>query len=728
MKKIFILLVVLAQSAMAQTTKTEQMRQRAKEIIAQMTVKEKIDQLMNHTPGIERLGIKPYDYWSEALHGVARNGRATVFPEPIGMGATFNPQLLQSIGDAISDEARAKFDDSQRLGRYGIYAGLSFWSPNVNIFRDPRWGRGMETFGEDPFLTGQMGSAFVRGMQGSDPFYLKTATCAKHFAVHSGPEKFRHSFDAVPSQKDLFETYLPAFRTLVRDAKVEIVMGAYNRVFGKSASGSDYLLTDLLRKEWGFEGHVVSDCGAIADIYQGHKIAKDGAEAAAIAIKSGLNVECGDTFRNLDEALRRGLLTEADLDNALLPLLMTRIKLGILFPDPDCPYNHCAETSTIMSDEHIDLARRAAEETMVLLKNDDALPVDKNINSICIVGPGSTDIFSMFGNYYGVASRYTTYLEGIVSKVSPSTAVMHRSGFMYGGPNRNKVDWSYGDARGADVCILILGLTGHFEGEEGDAIAAPEEGDRTTLMLPDNQMDYLRRVGRDHRNKLITIVTGGSAVDMREIYELSDAVVQVWYPGQEGGTALGNLLFGDKNFSGRLPLTYPVSTESLPDINNYDMHGRTYKYMDDDKVFFPFGYGLSYGKVDYISTTVTNKKPVVDKKQYRKSKPQDPIRLQTRIANNSDKDIDEAVQVYMSVPGTDAAKSQLIAFRKVTLKAGTEQTVEFDILPSDLATVQADGRTALVEGAYTIRVGASAPGKRADELGVSHADATIIVK
>lgn len=728
MKKILLLLVIVAQGAMAQTTKTEAMQQRAKELIAQMTTQEKIDQLMNHTPGIERLGIKPYDYWSEALHGVARNGRATVFPQPIGMGASFNPQLLQRVGEAISDEARAKFDDSQRLGRYGIYAGLTFWSPNVNIFRDPRWGRGMETFGEDPFLTGQMGSAFVRGMQGTDPFYLKTATCAKHYAVHSGPEKFRHSFDAVPSQKDLFETYLPAFRTLVEDAKVEIVMGAYNRVFGKSASGSDYLLTDLLRKQWGFRGHVVSDCGAVTDIFSGHKIAKDGAEAAAIAIKSGLNVECGDTFRNLNEALQRGLLTEADLDNALLPLLMTRIKLGILFDDPECPYNHCAETSTILSKEHTDLALHAAEETMVLLKNNSALPIDKNVNSICVVGPASTDIFSMFGNYYGVSSQYTTYLEGIVGKVSPSTAVMHRAGFMYGGPNLNKVDWSYGDARNADVCILMLGLTGHFEGEEGDAIGAPEEGDRTTLMLPDNQMDYLRRIGRNHRNKLITVVTGGSAIDMREIYELSDAVVQVWYPGQEGGHALGNLLFGDKNFSARLPLTYPTSTEALPDFDNYDMHGRTYKYMDDDKVFFPFGYGLSYGKAEYSNAKVLNKYAILDSKRYKKAQAQEPIHLQATITNTGGKDIDEVVQVYMGAPGTDAAKSQLIAFRKVTVKAGSEQTVLFDIKPSDLATVQTDGSTALVKGTYTIRVGASAPGKRADELGVSHADTSIIVK
>lgn len=730
---------------MAQENKTAEMQEKAKAIIAQMTVEEKIDQLMNATPGIERLGIKPYNYWSEALHGVARNGKATVFPEPIGMGATFNPDLLKAVGEAISDEARAKYDDSQRLHRYGIYAGLTFWSPNINIFRDPRWGRGMETFGEDPYLTGVMGSAFVRGMQGDDPFYLRTATCAKHFAVHSGPETLRHSFDARPSQKDLFETYLPAFRTLVEDAKVEIVMGAYNRVFGKSASGSDYLLTDLLRGQWGFKGHVVSDCGAVTDIWQGHQLAADGAEACAIAIKAGLNVECGDTFQYMGEALKRGLLTEADLDNALLPLLMTRIKLGILFDDPDCPYNHCAETSTILSKEHVALARRAAQETMVLLKNDaDLLPLDKNLGSICVVGAGATDIFSMFGNYYGVSNHYTTYLEGIVDKVSPSTSVLHRSGYMYGGPNLNAVDWSYGDAQGADVCILVLGNTGNFEGEEGDAIATVEQGDRTTLMLPEHQMEYFRKVAKDHKNKLVTVVTGGSPVDMREIYAGSDAVIQVWYPGQEGGSALADLLFGDANFTGRLPITVPVSTEVLPDFDNYDMHHRTYKYMDQEDILFPFGYGLSYGQVQYDDAALegpvdVNNRGVFDLKLVKKGK-QQPLRMQAKVWTEGTQPVYETMQLYACAPGSaavegckvgeasDVANSQLIAFRKVLVKPGEAQIVTFEIRPEDLMTVQPDGSKALVKGAHTLYLGAAAPGVRSDELGVSIVGMEVVVK
>lgn len=713
-----------ASTAMAQETKVLAMQEKAKALIAQMTVDEKIDQLMNATPGIERLGIRPYNYWSEALHGVARNGKATVFPEPIGMGASFNPDLLKAVGEAISDEARTKYDDCQRLQRYGIYAGLTFWSPNINIFRDPRWGRGMETFGEDPYLTGQMGSAFVRGMQGDDPFYLKVATCAKHFAAHSGPEKLRHSFDARPSKKDLYETYFPAFRTLIQDAGVEMVMGAYNRVYGESASGSKYLF-DIIRNDWGFKGHLVSDCGAVSDIWQGHAIAPDGAEAAAIAIKAGLNIECGDTFQYLGEALKRGLISEADLDNALLPLLMTRIKLGILFDDPECPYNHCAEASTILSKEHVALARKAAQETMVLLKNDAALPIDKNVGSICVVGAGATDIFSMFGNYYGVSSHYTTYLEGIVDKVSPSTSVLHRSGYMYGGPNRNAVDWSYGDAQGADVCILVLGNTGNFEGEEGDAIAAPEQGDRTTLMLPEHQMEYFRKVAKDHKNKLVTVITGGSPVDMREIYAGSDAVIQVWYPGQEGGTALADLLFGDANFSGRLPMTVPVSTEVLPAFEDYDMHGRTYKYMADENIFFPFGYGLSYGQVQYADARVDN--AVVSTKLVKKGK-QTPVHFEVTLRNDGNRAINEAVQLYVSAPGADAAKSQLVAFKKVEVKAGAEQAVSFDVTPEDLMTVQADGSKALVKGTYTLTLGAASPGARTEELGVSSAKVSVEVK
>ncbi|MBQ4174824.1 MAG: glycoside hydrolase family 3 protein, partial [Prevotella sp.] len=374
---IFLTMLTTAVSASAQEA-LSQLEQQATDIIKQMTLEEKFSQMMNETPGISRLGIEPYDWWNEALHGVARSGRATVFPQPIGMGATFDPDLVKEVGDAIATEGRAKYIVARKNKNYARYTGLTFWSPNINIFRDPRWGRGMETYGEDPYLTGTMGTAFVQGIQGDDPVYLKAAACGKHYAVHSGPEATRHSVNVEPSKRDLWETYLPAFKMLVEKGKVEIIMGAYNRVYGESASGSKFLLTDILRNQWGFKGHIVSDCGAVTDIYSGHKIAKTEAEACAIAIKAGLNVECGTTFKALKTALDEQLLTEGDIDKALMPLMMTRLKLGLLKPDKQCPYNEMDE-SVIGSEKHIALARKVAEESMVLLKNDGVLPLKKDI-------------------------------------------------------------------------------------------------------------------------------------------------------------------------------------------------------------------------------------------------------------------------------------------------------------------------------------------------------------
>ena len=405
--------LLLTAVAFAQESKEAAMHRKAADLISQMTLDEKIGMMMNSTPGVERLGIKPYDWWNEALHGVARNGRATVFPEPIGLGATFDPELVRKIGDIVSDEGRAKFDKAREMKNYSRFTGLTFWAPNVNIFRDPRWGRGMETYGEDPFLTGTLGSAYVKGIQGDDPFYLKAAACAKHYAVHSGPESTRHSYNAVPSMKDLYETYLPAFEKLVKEADVEVVMGAYNRVFGDSASGSKFLLMDILRDKWGFDGHVVSDCGAVDDIYGGHHIARDAAEASAIAIKAGLNLECGNSFYALKDAIERGLLTESDIDKALEPLLMTQLRLGILFDDPDCPY-YGIPASVIGSADHYATARQAAVESMVLLKNDGGLlPLRKDIQNVYVTGTAATDTYSMMGNYYGISDHYSTYLQGI---------------------------------------------------------------------------------------------------------------------------------------------------------------------------------------------------------------------------------------------------------------------------------------------------------------------------
>ena len=704
-------LMVAATPVMAQP-KLEQLEQEANALIEKMTLEEKFSQLMNETPGIPRLGIEPYDWWNEGLHGVGRSGRATVFPQPIGLAATFNADLVKHIGDAIATEARAKYVVARRNKNYARYTGLTFWSPNVNIFRDPRWGRGMETWGEDPFLTGTLGTAFVRGMQGDDPVYLKVAACGKHYAVHSGPEATRHEGNVEPSKRDLWETYLPAFEMLVKEGKVEIIMGAYNRVYGESASGSKLLLTDILRQQWGFKGHIVSDCGAVTDIFSGHHIAKTEAEACAIAIKAGLNVECGTSFRALKEALDQQLLTEDDINRALKPLMMTRLKLGIIHDDPDCPYNHVGEEQ-IGSAEHISLARQAAVEGMVLLKNErGALPIDKNIHTLFVTGAGAADAFWLMGNYFGISDRYSTYLQGIVSKVSNGTAVNYRPGVLENTPTRNAINWAVDEAAGAEKTIVIMGNNGNLEGEEGEAIDS-ERGDRESISIPASQMDFLRQICRRKKQGVIVVLTGGSPVDVREVCQLADAVVMAWYPGQEGGYALGDVLFGDANFSGRLPITFPEDGDRLPPLADYSMRGRTYKYMTDN-IYFPFGYGLSYGHVDYTDMQV---------KADRKAG----VTLSLTLTNNSDHAVSETPQVYISAPGagTTAPLQQLVAFSRVTVEPGQTLSTRFDIPAERLMTVQEDGSRKLLKGEYTVTVASAAPSPRSQALGVQALSAKV---
>ena len=699
----------LTAGAFAQESKEAAMHKKAADIISQMTLDEKISMMMNSTPGVERLGIKPYDWWNEALHGVARNGRATVFPEPIGLGATFNPGLIWSIGNAVSDEGRAKFDIARSVGNYSRYSGLTFWAPNINIFRDPRWGRGMETYGEDPYLTGTMGTSYVKGIQGSDSFYLKAAACAKHFAVHSGPESTRHSFNAEPTLKDLYETYLPAFERLVKEADVEVVMGAYNRVFGDSASGSKFLLTETLRDKWGFDGHVVSDCDAINDIYGGHHIAQDAAAACAIAIKAGLNLECGSSFRNLKTAIDRGLLTEADIDKALEPLIMTQLRLGILYEDPDCPY-YGVSPSVIASPSHFALARDAAAESMVLLKNNGVLPLSKDIHNVYVTGTAATDTYSMMGNYFGFSDHYSTYLQGIISHVSIGTNVNYKPAYtVVPARDVNPGNYATAQAASADYTFMFLGNNGTTEGEESDAISSPSIGDRLSLDLPENQLKFFRNVARmrSPNNKLIVIITGGSPVNLQEIAEVADAIIMAWYPGQEGGDALGELLFGERNFSGRLPITFPISTEALPEFDDYSMKGRTYKYMEGN-IMYPFGYGLSYGSADYGKLTLLTQKPKLG----------DSVQVEIPVTNTGEFTRTETVQMYVSTPhaGAGAPFSQLKAFERVTLKPGESRTVRFTVSPEQLKEFQEDGSAQLLKGTYKITVGTAAPTQRTDEL------------
>lgn len=654
--------VAMCATLVSEGATLDDLRARAATLVSQMTVAEKISQLRHEAPAIERLWVPEYNWWNEALHGVARNGRATVFPEPIGMAASFDPELVEEVAAAISDEARAKYAASVAAGNRGIYAGLTFWSPNVNIYRDPRWGRGIETWGEDPYLSGTMGVAFIRGMQGEDPVYLKTAACAKHYAVHSGPEALRHTFNACPSKKDLRETYLPAFEMCVKEGKVEAVMSAYNRVYGESASASKYLLKDILRGEWGFKGHIVSDCGAVCDIWSGHKIVKTPPEAAARAVRAGLTFECGPCFKYLGEALERGLVTEEEIDDALVTLFTTRFRLGIMGADPECPYNTPPDASCICGERHRDIARRIARESMVLLKNNGVLPLDAKRGKYNVVGAGATDIYALMGNYYGISSSYVTYLEGIVSHLDPGVRCNYNPGYCYGGgASSGRIE---GDG---DTVILVLGNTNAYEGEENETIASEANGDRVSLALPKEQVKCFRllRRYRAKGKRLITVITGGGPVELKEIAEGSDAVVLAWYGGEEGGNALADLLFGMSDFTGRLPVTFPETAADLPPFDDYSMSGRTYRYQTRG-VMFPFGHGLSYAAFAAGSPSAL-------------SDGKGGLRVTVPVSNVSARDGVSVVQLYVSTPGAGkgAPLKSLVAFSRVALKSGEKKIVSF---------------------------------------------------
>lgn len=704
MKK-FLLVVSFIMSIGALFAQSSQFDQEADKIISQMTFKEKVSQMVNNSVGIERLGIKPYNWWNEALHGVGRAGRATVFPQSIGLAATFDKEIIKELADAISDEARAKFNAAQKRGNYLRYTGLTFWSPNVNIFRDPRWGRGHETYGEDPYLSGQIGVAFVKGLQGDDDKFLKTSACAKHYAVHSGPEALRHEFDACPTQKDLFETYLPAFETLVRDAKVESIMSAYNRVNGASASAHEYLFKDILRGEWGFEGHIVSDCGAVRDIYTSHKIKKDAAEAAALAVKTGLNLNCGDTYSNLVEALSRELVTEEDIDAALKPLIITKLKLGLLGDNSENPYNKIS-VDVIACDEHRDIARRVAVKSMVLLSNkNNVLPLRKDLFTIAVAGPYATDNYVLLGNYYGVSNNMTSFLEGIVDKVSACTRIHFAPGITASVPNINP-DAKGNYAQTGDATILTLGLSPIHEGEGSEAMMSAQ-GDKLSLDLPKHQIEFLKRTRAASDKPLIVVLTGGSPMNIKEITEIADAVILAWYPGQEGGGALADIIFGDVSPSGRLPITFPVDESQLPDFKDYSMKGRTYRYMTQ-KPMYTFGYGLSYTTFAY-----SNMKVVVDN-----AKKIGDLTITADITNSGKRTSEEVVQLYLALPGAGATNpiSTMCGFERIELAPNETKSVSFTLSAEQLMEITVDGTKNLATGDYTLLVGNCSPSERSEEL------------
>ncbi len=816
--------------------------ERVNDLVSRMTLEEKIDQLMDQAPGIDRLGIPQYNWWNECLHGVARAGYATVFPQSITIAASWNQELVFDVASVISDEARAKHHEYVRRGYRDMYQGLTFWSPNINIFRDPRWGRGHETYGEDPFLTGQLGKQFVNGLQGNNDQYLKVVATAKHFAVHSGPEPLRHEFDVDVSDRDLWETYLPAFRTLVKDADVYSVMGAYNRFRGEAACASP-LLFDILRNKWGFDGYVVSDCGAIRDIWRDHKITEDAASASALAIKEGCDLNCGRSYASLDEAIEKGLVEEEDLDVAVKRLFTARFKLGMFDPDDQVPY---AQIPFYVNDNpaHDHLARQAARESMVLLKNEaQTLPLSKSLNSIAVIGPNANDVQSLWGNYNGIPSDPVTVLEGIKNKLKPEVEVLYAQGShladgipdmepvpsIYletpegeqglkaeyfdnenweGNPLFSQIDdnidfqwdintpdprlktgdfsvrWTgyitapesgeyyfsnwgkpymdfvisddikaggnnqhharlhtrkiemeagkkykievryknyYGDATArllwsapdnkmvekavetsqkADAVVLVLGLNERLEGEAMSInIDGFAGGDRTSLKLPQSQRELMQAIVETGK-PVVLVLINGSPLAINWASENVPAILTAGYPGQQGGNAVADVIFGDYNPAGRLPVTYYRSVEQLPDFEDYDMAGRTYRYFDQEPLF-PFGFGLSYTRFSYNNLDLPKEISMGQ-----------PVNVSVEVTNNGHSDGDEVVQLYFSDEDASTKRPirQLAGFKRIHLKKGETKTVELNIDPRQLALINKDGDFVAEPGWFTVSVGGKQPG------------------
>lgn len=679
----------------------------ADSIISLLTIEQKASQMLSTSRSIPEHGIEMYNWWNEALHGVARSAKATVFPQAIAMGATFDPELIRNTADAISTEARAMYNIFNKKGMRLEYTGLTFWSPNINIFRDPRWGRGHETYGEDPYLTGKIGKAFVNGLQGNHPKYLKVAAGAKHFAVHSGPEAIRHSLNVKVSPQDLNETYLPAFKELI-EANVEIVMCAYNRLNDKPCCGSKSLLNDLLREDWGFKGHVVSDCGAINDIKSNHNFTISDEESVAYAIKGGVDLNCGSLYNLIPKAIEKGYITEEDLDKSLKRLLMTRLKLGILTKVNDNPYESLNENH-INNKNHIKLARDVAAKSIVLLKNkNNILPLSKNINRLFITGPNAANVNTLLANYNGLSPNMVTPLEGITTKVSNGTMIRFNEGVGLISDN-NRMDWSASLAGSSDVTIAIMGISALIEGEEGAAISSDANGDRNTISLPTNQIEYLRKLRKSAGDKpIVLVIKSGSAIELTEISKYVDAIIYAWYLGEQGGNAIADVIFGDVNPSGKLPITIPKSLSHLPYYSDYNMDNRTYKFTNH-KPMYPFGFGLSYSSFDYSDLSLKKKKIDIG----------DSIELNFEVFNNSNIPGEEVVQVYINdiEASFRTPNSSLIFFQRIHLNSGEKKKINLLIDDNTMGSYNEKGVKEIEPGNFKIFVGGSSPGDRSKELG-----------
>lgn len=693
----------------------ESAKKRAEELVAQMTVEERISQLRYDAPAIPRLNIPAYNWWNEGLHGVARAGVATSFPQAIGMAAAFDRELMEQVGDAIAEEGRAKYNAYAAQEDRDIYKGLTFWSPNVNIFRDPRWGRGHETYGEDPYLTGELGAAFVEGLQG-DGEYLKAAACAKHFAVHSGPEAKRHFFNAEVSKKDLRETYLPAFEKLVKKAGVEAVMGAYNRTNGEPCCGHTELMEEILRGEWGFEGHYVSDCWAIKDFHENHRITKTPEESAALALEKGCDVNCGCTYRRLTAAYEMGMVSEEQINRAAVRLFTTRFLLGMF---DETEYDRIG-FDRVECSEHLRLADRATAESIVLLKNDGILPLDADgLKAVGVIGPNADSRAALVGNYHGTSSRYITVLEGIQDLLGGRARVYYSEGChlcrdrVEGlAQKQDRLSEAVTVAKNSEVVILCVGLDETLEGEEGDTGNSYASGDKTDLLLPKPQRKLIDTVLAVGKPTIILNMTG-SAIDLRQGQAEANAVLQLWYPGARGGRVIADILFGKLSPSGKLPITFYNDTQQLPDFDDYSMKGRTYRYFTGETLY-PFGFGLTYGRAGIDSVKIDGKEVKAGERIKFSGAG---TALTVYVSGDPNREIQEVVQVYIAADSPYAPPAaRLCGFARVRIPAGEKAAVQIPLEEEALVVFDEEGRRVSDTERYTVSVGFGQPDARTEEL------------
>lgn len=684
--------------------KREEARKKAEALVAQMTVEEKASQMRYDAPAIRRLGIPAYNWWNESIHGVARAGQATVFPQAIALGATFDTELLKEAADVIATEGRAKYNAYSGEGDRDIYKGLTFWGPNVNIFRDPRWGRGHETYGEDPYLTSRLGVAYVKGLQGEGET-MKAAACAKHFAVHSGPEELRHGFDAEVTAKDLHETYLPAFQALVEEAGVEAVMGAYNRVNGEASCASP-TLQKILRKDWGFQGHFLSDCWAIRDFHENHMITATAKESAALAVNNGCDLNCGNTYLHVLKAYEAGLIREETITESVVRLFTTRYLLG-LFEGSEydgIPY------SEVESPAHLKLARKAAEESMVLLKNNGILPLKKEkLKSVGIIGPNADSRAALVGNYHGTASRYVTIQEGIQDYLGEDVRVYTSVGCELFKDRVEQLAYPQDRlseakivADHSDVVILCVGLDETLEGEEGDTGNSYASGDKVDLQLPKVQRELMEAIAETGKPVVLCLMAG-SDIDMSYASEHFDAVLQMWYPGAQGGNAAARILFGEVSPSGKLPVTFYHSLENLPEFTDYSMKGRTYRFMEEEAQY-PFGYGLTYGNV-----RVTGAKALDG---------EDGFYMEAAAENAGAAETDEVVQIYVKNLDSGFAPRNpvLCGFARIHLGAGEKKVIRIPVSADAFCIVDEAGVKREEGSRFLFYAGCSQPDARSCEL------------